>query len=508
MPDISTSNRRIAKNTLFLYLRMGLTILFNLCIVRIVWDALGIEDYGIYNLVGGIILMFQFLNMAMIASSQRYISYEIGTGRVEQLRKVFSISVTVHYILAGMIFILAETIGLWFLNSKLNIPSERMVAANWVYQASIFIFMLSVISVPYNACIVAHEHMKAYGWLGILEVVLKLIVVSLLFLFPTDKLIAYAFLLLVVQLVIRGIYIVYCRRHFIECRYQFIKDRDLMHEMFAFAGWSFFGNLGLSVREQGLNIVLNMFYNVTLNAARGIALQVSNVISGFAWNFQMALNPQITKRYAMGEIESMVDLIYRGCKFSLFLLLIVTIPLLIACEQVLKLWLNNITPATVIFLRLCLIMAVVDSMVGPITTALQATGHIKVFQILICTIMTLTLPIAWICMEISPTPYSVMYVSIAASVIALYVRLVLLKQEVEISLSRYLSTVIIPGAFILIISFSLSFFLYTIFPKGIIPLICWSLMSGVMTSLVTLIIGLNSSERKTVIKIIRTKIAR
>lgn len=162
MPDFSTSNRRIAKNTLFLYLRMGLTILFNLCIVRIVWDALGIEDYGIYNLVGGIILMFQFLNMAMIASSQRYISYEIGTGRVEQLRKVFSISVTVHYILAGMIFILAETIGLWFLNSKLNIPSERMVAANWVYQASIFIFMLSVISVPYNACIVAHEHMKAY----------------------------------------------------------------------------------------------------------------------------------------------------------------------------------------------------------------------------------------------------------------------------------------------------------------------------------------------------------
>lgn len=504
----SEDNKRIAKNTLFLYLRMGFTILFNLYIVRIVWQVLGIEDYGIYNLVGGIVLMFQFLNMAMVASSQRYISYEIGTGRVERLRKVFSISVTVHYIIAVLILALAETIGVWFLNSKLNIPLDRINAANWVFQASVLAFILSVISVPYNACIVAHEHMKAYGYLGVMEVVLKLAAVSILYYIQADKLITYAFILLFVQIIIRFMYIYYCRKNFIECRYRFVKDSSLMREMFAFAGWSFLGNLGLSVREQGLNIILNIFYNVTLNAARGVALQVSNVISGFAWNFQMALNPQITKRYAMGEIDSMIDLVYRGCKFSLFLLLIITIPLWIACEQILKLWLDNITSATVIFLRLCLIMAVIDSMVGPITTALQATGHIKSFQILICSIMTLTLPASLVYMEISPSPYNVMYVSILSSIVALYVRLLLLKKEIGISLFQYVVTVILPGFFILIISFIVSFIIHNFFDKNIVSLICWSFLSCIITSTIIMLIGLNNMERKVVINIIHDKLLR
>ena len=223
----SVDNKRIAKNTLFLYMRMILTILVNLYAVRVVWDVLGIEDYGVYNVVGGIVTMFAFLNNAMVASSQRFISFELGTGNFNRLKKVFSISVTVHILLAIGVLILAETIGLWFLNEKLNIPINRTYAANWVYQCSVIAFIINVISVPYNACIVAHEHMKQYGYFGILEVILKLVIVFLLLLIPFDKLIAYAILVACVSLVMRLVYGFYCSRNFTECRYKFMNDHHL-----------------------------------------------------------------------------------------------------------------------------------------------------------------------------------------------------------------------------------------------------------------------------------------
>lgn len=504
----SADNKRIAKNTLFLYVRMILTILVNLYAVRVIWQVLGVEDYGVYNVVGGIVTMFAFLNSAMVASSQRFISFELGTGNKERLSKVFSISMTVHFMLALLILILAETIGLWFLNAKLNIPPDRMMAANWVYQCSIVAFIVNIVSVPYNACIVAHEHMKAYGYFGILEVILKLAIVFLLIFIPFDKLITYAVLIVAVSALMRLIYGYYCRQNFDECHYKFVSDHHLMRDMFSFAGWSFIGNLGFSVRDQGLNIVVNLFFNVAVNAAKGIASQIGGVISGFAQNFQMALSPQITKRFAAGETSSMMTLVFAGCKYSALLMMFIVIPLYFASEIVLKLWLDDVAPYTVGFMQLVLIMSLIDSMVSPITTALQATGRIKWFQIIISIIMVANIPLAWIWLKLEANPYIVLYVSILTSAIALVARLILLHHEVTFSYRDFLVKVICRIIPVFIISGAIAWLLYSYFAHSIPGVISYALISVALIGITTFILGLGTSERRVLVATIINRVKR
>lgn len=319
MPDkVQLSNRKIAQNTLLLYFRMIIVIIIGLYTSRIILRTLGVNDFGIYNVVGGIVAMLAFLNAAMVSSTQRYISFEIGTGNLDKLKKIFCTSVQIHITLAFIIFIIAETLGLWFINSYLNISSDRMNAANWVYQCSIITLMLTIISVPYNSCIVAHEHMKTYAYISILEAVLKLLIVYLLLIINYDKLVVYAILITCVALIIRIIYGVYCNRCFEECKYHILFDKTLFKDMFSFAGWSVLGNLGFSARDHGQNIILNIFFGAAINAARGIALQVNGIISNFSNNFTMSLNPQITKLYASGDIDNTINLVYMGCRFSFF----------------------------------------------------------------------------------------------------------------------------------------------------------------------------------------------
>lgn len=435
-------SKRIAKNTLFLYFRMGLTIIVNLYTVRVIWEVLGVDNYGIYNVVGGIVLMFQFLNNAMVASSQRFISYELGSGNIERLKNVFAISLRVHYILGVGIYLLGETIGLWFLNCRLNIPLDRMFAANCVYQCSLLAFFVSVISVPYNSCIVAHEHMKVYGYMSILDVVLRLIAVFLLVIIPFDKLISYAVLMLVVQIIIRLLYQVYCRIHYIECKYVRANDKGLMKDMFAFAGWSFVGNMGFSLRDPALNMILNIFFNVAMNAAKGIANQVTTALNGFTSSFTMALNPQIIKSYAVGDRDSMMQLVFRGCKFSFLLVCVLVIPIMVCCRELLEVWLGSVEPYTVGFINIMLIAVMVDSMVGPITTSLQAIGDIRKFQIVIAIIMLLCIPAAWIWLKIDAFPYAVVIVSLISSIVALIARLLLLREQIVFSLRDFLLTVV------------------------------------------------------------------
>lgn len=296
MSSLASNNKRIAKNTILLYLRMLLTIVVSLYTSRMILKILGVSDYGVYNVVGGIVAMLSFLNSALTAASQRFIAFELGRGDKEKLKTIFCTSVTIHAILALIIFIIAETVGLWFVNTHLNIEPARMIAANWVYQCSILTFMLTIISVPYNSCIVAHEHMNAFAYVSILEVILKLLIVYLLLVINSDKLITYGILVLCVAFIIRLIYGLYCKRHFEECKYRFIFDKTLFKEMFSFAGWSVVGNLGFSFKDQVANVILNIFFGTIVNAARGVALQVNGIISGFSVNFLMALTPQITKQ--------------------------------------------------------------------------------------------------------------------------------------------------------------------------------------------------------------------
>ena len=312
--QIAGNNQRIAKNTLLLYFRMLITLVVSLYTSRVVLNTLGVDDYGIYNVVGGIIVILGFLNSAMAGATQRFLNVELGRNDFEQLRKVFCTSLVIHALVAGVILVIAETIGLWYLNSCMNIAEERMVAANWVYQFSVATFMVNILSVPYNATIIAHEKMSAFAYISILEVVLKLVIVYLLVLTPFDKLIFYAFLIFMVGVVLRLIYGIYCKRHFEECTINNFKlDKPMMKEMLSFSSWTIFGNLGFIAHTEGIALVINYFFGVAVNAASGIANQVNGVVKNFVYNFLTALNPQVVKTYAAGQYEEMHKLLMRGC---------------------------------------------------------------------------------------------------------------------------------------------------------------------------------------------------
>ena len=441
--------------------------------------------------------MFAFLNSAMTAASQRFISYELGTKNFDRLKEVFSTSVEIHVVIALIIFVLAETVGLWFLNTKLNISPERMVAANWVYQSTILSFMLTVISVPYNASIVAHEHMKAYAYISILDVLLKLMIVFVLLALPFDKLISYSILLFSVALIIRLIYSIYCKRSFEECSFNLVYNKKLFSEMFSFAGWSLVGNLGFAIKDQGSNIVLNLFYGTVLNAARGIAIQVNGIVSSFSNNFIMAINPQITKQYAAGNINESVHLVYAGCRLSFFLLSIIAIPILINIDYLLFLWLGENVPAyTSDFLFYALWASIIASMAGPIVYALQATGQIKVFQIVICIIMVCEMPLTYLVLKLGYKPYYMMFATIFVTLVGLIVRIILLKRLVkEYSVRFFVLNILLKNMCLIIFCFALSLLIKQIFPDNFICFVMTSLLSIIITSTLIYALGITSKER-------------
>lgn len=500
------SNRQIAVNTLFLYGRMIVLMAVNLYTVRLLWNLLGVENYGIYNVVGGIVLMFTFLKNTMVATSQRYISFELGRGDQDRLRRTFSMSVTVHSFLAIGVVVLAETVGLWFLNARMNIPENRMVAANWVYQCSILSFVFTILSVPYTAAIVAHEHMKIYGYLGIMEGVLKLLVVAMTFFLPWDRLIVYAILMLLLSLSLRVMYTLYCTRHFSECKYYRVHERTMMKDMLSFAGWSFLGSMGMSVRDQGLNIVLNLFFNVAVNAAKGIANQVGTTINGFASNFTMAMNPQITKRYASGETDSMMSLIYNGCRYSIILMSIVVIPLIFVAEPALRIWLGEVAPYTVGFLQLVLVLSLVDCAVSPITTALQATGKIKKFQIIIAVIMVANIPLACLWLKFDLNPYAVMYISILTSAVALISRLFLLRELVRFSLWKFFLKVYGRTLPYIGIGLVAGWYLIGLYPSSLIGIAGYVLTMLVILGIGIIALAMSAGERSMMIRMVASKI--
>ena len=490
------SNSRIAKNTAFLYFRTLFNIVVGLYTSRVILQTLGVEDFGIYNVVGGIVMMFSFINSGMVAATQRFISYELGRKNAIRLNQVFSMAILVHFLLAILIFLLAETFGLYFLNFHMNIAPERMYAANWVYQCSILSFILSVVSVPYSACIISHEHMKVYAYISILDHLLKLLAVLVLPFFFIDKLIVYAVLLFSIAFFIRIVNTVYCKRHFGECRFKYVKDKQLFREMFSFAGWSFLGNLGFSVKDQGINILVNLFFGTAINAARGIAYQVSAVVSGFMANFQMAMNPQITKRFAAGEVNSMLKLAFCGSRYSFFLLMLIAIPFYIRAPYVLELWLGNVPPYTIIFLRLVLVMLLVDSMANSLVVAMQATGKIRDFQIVISIIMLANLPISYVILKIGADAYSVMYVAIATSFIGLLARLYLLHRLVRFRLMDFILGVILRNLFVCLLAVILPAYISHYLPDnfGGLLLVC---IVSLLSSLITIYVGGLQNEERT-----------
>ncbi len=420
---------------------MLLTMGVSLYTSRVILNALGIEDYGIYNVVGGVVAMFGILSGSLSAAISRFITFELGKGDLDKLKRIFCTSVNIQVILIAIITILMETIGIWFLNNKMVIPEERLAAANWVFQFSVVTFALNLLSVPYNAVIIAHEKMSAFAYISIIDCTLKLIVAFIIAYNPFDKLVYYGLLIMIVGAINRSIYAIYCKRHFEEATYRMIFDKGLMKDMFGFAGWNFIGASSSILRDQGGNLLLNLFFGTTVNAARGVAMQVCGAVQSFVNSFMTAVNPQITKSYASGDWDYMMKLVFQSAKFSFFIMLFISLPIMITTPYLLGLWLIQVPDYTVNFIRLVLAFVMLESMAIPLITVMLATGKIRNYQIVVGGLQMMNFPITYLCYKMGATAESVFIVAIIISVVCEISRLVMLKKMVDLPMTDFLKNV-------------------------------------------------------------------
>ena len=505
----SDNNKRVAKNTLFLYFRMILIMLVTLYTSRVILSQLGISDYGIYNVVGGVVTMFAFLNNCMATSTQRFMTFELGRGDMKRLRDVFAVSLNIHLIIALIVVLLAETIGLWFVNNKLVIPADRIGAANWVYQFAILSFCVNIIQVPYNAVLIAHEKMNVYAYISIIEVFLKLGIVYLLVMSPFDKLIVYGGLLLLVQLIIRSIYQFYCRRHYEECRFHFLWDRNLYREMSSFAGWNLFGSIAWLLRDQGLNIILNLFFGPVINAARGVAMQVSSAVMGFISNFQVALNPQITKNYANKNIAEMEKLAYLGIKFSFIILFILAFPLALNIDFVLRLWLEKVPEYAGLFVTLIMIDALCGNLFGvPLMTSLSATGKIRNYQVVVSMVILLIVPFGYVALRMGYDADSVFYISIFFTLISGFVRFLFCRNQLGYSMRKIFLKVLMPLFMMVVVAIPLPVVLKIhTYTKDDVLSFLLSATAAVMASMTSAwFVAIQKNERNVIISLVKKKL--
>lgn len=492
----SESNKRIAKNTLMLYIRMLLTMVVSLYTSRVVLSTLGIEDFGIYNVIAGFVVMVGFMNNSMASATQRFLSYEIGKSDASQLNNVFLMSVNIHIIIGGIILILAETVGLWVVNTQLTIPPDRLNAAKWVYQFSILSFLVNVISVPYNAAIIAHERMSVFAWVSIIEVSLKLFIVFVLQWFGFDKLKFYAVLMFVISLIIRIIYGSYCSRNFPESKFKLYWNKSLSKTLMSFAGWTLWGNGAGVIASQGINLLLNIFFGPVVNAARGIAFQVKSAVHGFYLNFQMAVRPQIIKSYAADNFVYMHQLILQSAKFSYYLLFIISLPLLFETEYTLSLWLKEVPDYTVLFVRLVIIDILIDCISGSLIAAVQATGKIKIYQTVVGSALFLVLPFSYFFLRVGGAPEVVFYISIIGTVIAVFLRIIIVKSLIKLPLKRFLLSVISRILLVSIIAAIIPYLLFSFLEIGFIRF-CIVVLVSIVSSIGTIyLVGLSKRDKE------------
>lgn len=490
------NNRRIAKNTLMLYFRMILTMLVSLYTSRVVLNVLGVEDYGTYNVVGGVVTMFGFFNGAMSSATQRFLSFDLGRGDYVQLRRTFNATQVIHIGIALLIFVLAETIGLWFVNTQLNLPEGRMEAARWVYHFAILSFMVSIMQVPYNAVILARERMSVYAYVSILEVLLKLIIVFMLTWIAFDKLKLYGILVFAVSLVVASIYRIYTLKHFDETRFELVKDKSSYKTLISYSSWNLFGNIAAVAKGQGVSIILNIFFGTVVNAAQGVANQVSVAINMFVSNFQMASNPQIIKSYAAEDKAYMTNLVIRTSKFSFYLLFILTLPVMLEIEYILKLWLKIVPDYTAIFTILVLINALIDVFSKPLMTALQATGKIKVYQSVVGILLILILPISYLFFKFGFPPETTFIVSISIAIVAFIFRVLLTKKQIpEFSTKQFLQEILIRNIPVILLSVLIAWLIQINMQAGFTRLLIVTLTSLSISMITIYLIGLKSNEK-------------
>lgn len=504
----SANNRRIAKNTLFLYLRLIVTLLVNLYTSRIVLDALGIENYGIYNVVGGFVIMFSMITGTLSAAITRFLTFELGKRDLAKLKKVFSTSVLIQFFLAIIVFIIAECIGLWYLHYKMVMPTERVPAAIWCFHFSLITFCVGLISVPYNAAIIAHEKMSAFAYISIVDACGKLFIAYIILISSFDKLIFYGLFIALLSIVIRLIYGLYCRRNFAECSIKLVFDKNLLKQMFGFAGWNLIGSAAGVLRDQGGIVLVNAFFGPTMNAAQALAIKVSNVVTGFSSNFLAAVNPQITKSYAGGDQEYTFELVFQSARLAFYMVLFLSLPLIFNADFLLSIWLKQVPEGTILFVRLVLVMAMVEVLSYPLVTLMLATGNIRNYQIVVGGLQLLNIPISYLLFTQGCIPQTVLIVAIVVGQLCLFARLIMLKKCVGLNVAKYLKNVYLNILAVSVISVILPFFALKLCAEidDLVRFLVVSFVSILSVCISCLFVGCSEKERKMFFSKIKKKI--
>lgn len=500
--DNARKSRRIAKNTLMLYVRMLFLMLVGFYTSRIVLEALGENDFGIYNVVGGVVAMFTMISGTLNSAVSRFITFELGKGEGAQINKVYSTAVTIQLLLALTVVILAEPAGLWFIRNKMTIDPSRIPAAIWVLQFSLLAFAVNLMSVPQMASITAYEKMSAYAYIGIFDGLMRLGVALLILHSSFDRLILYSALMACVVILVRVAYGIYCRRNFPECRYRPVFDLPLVREMFSFAGWNFIGVTSGVLRDHGGNILVNVFFGTALNAARGVAVQLNGAVQGFVTNFMTAVNPQITKSYASGDRDYMLSLVQKSSRMSFFLLFVIALPLLFNTEYLLGIWLKEVPMQSASFVRLFLIFALSESLSNSLITAQLATGNIKRYQIIVGGLQLMNLPVSYVCLKAGAPAESTVAVSIAISQICLVARLLLLKPMIGLSPGEFIRTVYAKVIIVAAAASALPFLLCRLMPDDFLGFCLSVALCVISAGTSILFIGCSSKEREEVISLL------
>lgn len=503
---MNNNNKQIAKNTLFMYLRMGVTMLVGLYVSRVVLQQLGVEDYGLYNVIGGIIAMFSFINGSMVNVSTRFITVYLAKNDIKMLNNIFSMSFLIHFSIGVVILLLGETIGLWYLNNKLVIPEGREFAAHWLYQLSIISCIISILYVPYNGLIVAHERMKAFAYISVMDSMLKLLIAIMIAYSPFDKLIFYGTLLAGVSFLDIIIYFVYCRKNFKESILVFYWNKAIFKRMLEFAGWALVGNFSYLFYSQGINLMLNAFCGPAVNAARGVAVQVEGVIRQFAGNVQVAINPQIIKSYTSNELERMYALIFTSSRLCFYLLYIISLPIMIEADFILNLWLGTVPNHTVNFVRLILCISILDALINPMFTANLACGKLKIYHMSLSILMYAFMFVTYFSIRQTLLPESVFVTLLIATILGVVLRIFILEKQIGLSKLTYIHKVLLPIISVAVISCVLPITSHLIIDNNIPRFFISSLLSIISVLVTTYYIGMDKTEKQLVISFVKNKI--
>ena len=504
----SSNNKRIVKNTVFLYIRMLLMLFISFFTSRVILQSLGVVDYGIYNVVGGVVAMFSFFNVALSGATARFLSFELGAGDTAKLKRTFTSSLTIHIVLGIFIVLLLESIGLWFMYNKLNVPADRFYSALIVFHISVLTCFFNIVQVPFNASITSHEKMSAFAYISIYDAIVKLVIVYALYIFKGDRLILYAILLMFATLTTNFIYIVYCYKHFQECRFLLGFDKEISLPILKYSSWDLFGNFSIMVRGQGLNVLQNLFFGPVVNASTGVANTVLAAIMGFTENFLTAVRPQIIKQYAVKNYEYFQKLVVNSAKYSFYLLLVTTLPLIIEADYAMGIWLEEVPQYAVIFCQLSIINNWISIIYRPIVISISATGQVRRISIINGTIYLLVLPTTYIFLKLGygpTTPFilNILFLFVGHTIFSM---LIVKKQLPFFEISSFFKCVLLKCSIVVLVSVPVPVLLHFYMVDSLIRFILVCIVSVFWTSFVLYTLGIGINERITLHNFIKNKI--